>query len=64
MSACGSVVNHDTTDASLGDGQHDGPNDGSTCGGAGQTCCASDACSTGLACTTADHVCRSAALFI
>jgi hypothetical protein len=34
------------------------------CGGAGQACCASDMCSSGLACTTSDQICRSAELWI
>jgi hypothetical protein len=35
-----------------------------TCGGAGQTCCASNMCSAGLACTATDQVCRSAEMWI
>ena len=29
------------------------------CGGAGQSCCASNQCNSGLACTTGDQVCRA-----
>ena len=35
-----------------------------TCGAAGQTCCASNMCNTGLSCTTGDQVCRSTTTFV
>ena len=67
FTGCGSVK-ETATDAPInGDAQPGDTGlavDASSCGGAGQTCCTSDACSTGLACTTSDHVCRAAQLFI
>jgi hypothetical protein len=35
-----------------------------TCGAAGQTCCATNMCNTGLGCTTGDQICRARSTFV
>ena len=61
LGACGAVPNA-ASDASTGDDNPD--TDAGPCGAAGQTCCASDTCDVGLACTSADQVCRAAEVWV
>src|ERR1051325_3189999 len=57
----GGAKNDAATDSKAADSSTDttsGP-----CGGAGEACCASNVCNTGLACTTTDHICRTGELW-
>jgi hypothetical protein len=61
---CGSV--NSVPDGATGDGNGssaDASIDAPTCGGPGESCCASNSCDTGLSCTTGDQICRSALIF-
>ena len=59
LTGCGEV--NVRSDASVE--ELDASGDASMCGAAGQSCCSSDVCETGLACSS-DQICRSAELWI